>query len=342
MILPQTHFAALIVMILSLLCVGLWVNTYKLAGKLRFEVYYIDFAIGLGIAAVVFAFTLGNLGFDGFSLMDDLMQVHKRQWVEAFGAGVVFNLANMFLMAAISVSSLAVSFPVAFGFTLVLGLLLGQIGLRSSNPLYLDIGCVVVVAAIVADVLAHRGLFAVRKAATSQEGKVVRTPRATKGLVLALVSGLLMAGIHPLVELARTGDSPLGPYSLMFLFGLGAFISTIIFSLFFMNLPVQGQPLEIMDFVKIRAKRHMYGVAGGMVFFAGALAVNVAGATAPEAQLGRATTFALSNAGTPIAALCGLLVWKEFQEAGGRPKTLAFLALILFAIGLGWFSMVLG
>jgi glucose uptake protein GlcU len=77
------------------------------------------------------------------------------------------------------------------------------------------------------------------------------------------------------------------------------------------------------------------------VWFSGALALNVAAATAPEAQVGRATTFALSNAGPLIAALCGLLVWKEFQEAGGRPKTMAFLALILFAVGLGCFTLIL-
>jgi glucose uptake protein len=340
MILPQTHIGTLIVMILGLLCLGLWVNTYKLGGKLRFEVYYVDFAIGLGIAAVVIAFTFGNLGFDGFSLVDDLMQAHKRQWVEAFGSGVVFTLGNMFLMGAVSVSSLTTAFPVAFGFALLLGLLLGQMGLRSSNPLFLAIGCLLVLAAVVADVLAHRGLVAARKVTAPPQPGKGRAPNATKGLVLALVSGLLMAGIRPLVDLARTGDLQLGPYSLMFLFGLGAFASTIVFSLFFMNLPVQGRPLEIMDFVGMRANRHVYGLLGGIVWFSGAVALMVAAATSPEAQAGSSITFLLSNAGTLIAALCGLLIWKEFQEAGGRPKTMAILALVLFAVGLGWFTLI--
>src|SRR5450755_2516150 len=98
MILPQSYIGTLIVLILSLCCLGLWANTYKLAGKLRFELYYVDFAIGLGLAAFVYALTTGNMGFDGFSFMDDLTQSHKRQWLDAAGAGVVFNLANMLLV----------------------------------------------------------------------------------------------------------------------------------------------------------------------------------------------------------------------------------------------------
>src|ERR1700759_4993345 len=111
MILPQTYIGALIVMILSLLCLGLWPNTYKLAGKFRFELYSIDFAVGLGVAAFVVAFTAGNLGYDGFSLMDDLMQVHKRQWMDAFLSGAVFNLGNMLMIGSASIAGIAISFP---------------------------------------------------------------------------------------------------------------------------------------------------------------------------------------------------------------------------------------
>src|ERR1051325_1491551 len=99
MILPQTYIGTLIVMLLSVLCLGLWANTYKAAGKLWFELFYFDFAIGLGLAAVIYGFTLGNLGYDGFSLTDDLMHAGKRQWLYGFGAGVIFNMANLLLIA---------------------------------------------------------------------------------------------------------------------------------------------------------------------------------------------------------------------------------------------------
>lgn len=341
MILPQTYIGTLIVMIVGLLCVGLWANTYKLAGRLRFELYYVDFAIGLGLAAVIFASTFGNLGYDGFSLMDDVMQVHKRQWLDAFGAGVIFNLANMLLVAAISVSGMAAAIPMALGLTLVVGVLWGQMSQRTSNPLYLYLGCGLVLAAIVAVAVAHKSLVAMRQAAPRQ-GKKDRRPGAIKGVILCVVSGLLMALIYPLLKLATTGDVGLGPYSLMLLFAAGAFLSTFVFSLFFMNLPVQGEPLEIMDYFKTQARRHLFGVAGGILWCAGTLAAFVGVGSSPEAQLGRAATLALSNGGTLVAAVCGLLVWREFQEGGGRPKTLAFVALILFAAGLALVSLALG
>jgi len=348
MILPQTYIGTLIVMIFSLLCIGLWANTYKLAGKLRFEVYYVDFAIGMGLAAVIFAFTFGNLGFDGFSVMDDLMQVHKRQWLDAFGAGVIFNLANMLLVAAISVSGMATAIPMALGLTLVGGVLWSQTSQRTSNPLFLYLGCVLVLAAIVTDAVAHKSLVAIRQAAmrqaatpTPKQGKKDRSSGAIKGVILSLISGLLMSGIYPLLKAASTGDVALGPYSLMFLFAAGAFLSTFVFSLFFMNLPVQGHPLEITDYFKTRTGRHLFGLFGGILWCTGTQAVFVAAGTAPEAQLGHAGTFALSNGGTLVAGLCGLLYWREFQEGGGRPKTLAFVALILFAGGLALASLAL-
>jgi glucose uptake protein len=342
MILPLTYFGTLIVMIFGMLCVGLWANTYKLAGKLRFEVYCVDFAIGLGLATVIYALTFGNLGYDGFSLMDDLMQAHKRQWLGAFGAGVIFNLANMLLVAAISVSGMSVAFPVALGCTLVVGTLLSQMGQRTSNPLYLSLGCVLVLAAIVATAVAHNSLVAMRRAPILKSGKAARGPGAIKGLILSVVSGLLMVFTHRLVNSARVGDVALGPYSSMFLFAVGAFLSTFVFSLFFMNLPVQGEPLEIFDYFKTPARRHLFGLLGGMVCSSGTLAVLVAASTAPDAQLGRATVLVLSNGGTLVAALCGLLVWKEFRDGAGTAKTMAFLASILFACGLAVFCLAVG
>ncbi|MBZ5617321.1 MAG: hypothetical protein LAQ69_01120 [Acidobacteriia bacterium] len=338
MILPATYVGTLIVMILGMLCVGLWANAYKMAGKLRFELFYVDFAIGVGLAAVIYGLTFGNLGFDGFSLMDDLMQVHKHQWLDAFGAGVIFNMANMLLVGAISVAGMAVAFPVALGFALIAGVLLSQLSQRTANPLYLWVGCALVLAAILADAVAYNSLVARRRASATATGKKKTSgPRAIKGLILSVIGGLLMGVLYPLLRAAREGDVGLGPYSLMVLFAAGAFLSTFVFSLFFMNLPVEGEPLEVREYFTMRANRHLFGLAGGILWSTGALATFVAEGTAPEARLGRATELALSYGGPMIAALCGLLVWKEFEEGGGRPKAMAFATVILFAGGLASF-----
>src|SRR5438309_10515972 len=121
MTLPHTYLAALLLTILSMVCWGSWANTFKLAGKWRFELFYFDFAIGVIVAAVFYALTFGNLGFDGFLFMDDLMHTGRRQVFDGFLGGVVFNLANMLLVAAISLACMAVAFPIGIGMALIIG-----------------------------------------------------------------------------------------------------------------------------------------------------------------------------------------------------------------------------
>src|SRR5262249_2301188 len=99
MTLPQTYAASLLLMILSMLCWGSWANTLKLAGNWRFELFYFDYSIGVLLAGVLAGLTFGTLGSDGFQFMDDLMQTGKRNIFYGFLGGVVFNLANMLLVA---------------------------------------------------------------------------------------------------------------------------------------------------------------------------------------------------------------------------------------------------
>src|ERR1700679_3100646 len=112
MILPMTYMAALLLSIASMFCWGSWANTQKLAGKWRFELFYYDFSIGMLLCAVIAAYTLGSWRAADLSFSDNLLIPSKRQMAYAGGAGVVFTLANMLLVAAISVSGLAVAFPV--------------------------------------------------------------------------------------------------------------------------------------------------------------------------------------------------------------------------------------
>ena len=156
MILPQTHIAVLFLMTLSLLCWGSWANSYKLAGKWRFELYYFDFAAGVALAAFLFAITVGNLGYDGFSFVDDLLHAGKRQWLYGFMGGVIFNLANMILLSAISVAGMAVAFPIGIGVATVVGTILAYAGGRAGSPALLFTGCALIAAAVVAAVLAYR------------------------------------------------------------------------------------------------------------------------------------------------------------------------------------------
>jgi glucose uptake protein len=341
MILPETYTSALLLSILSMICWGSWANTQKLTGKWRFELFYFDYTFGLVIAAVIAAFTFGSLGFDGFSFLDDLFRAGKRNMAYGFAGGVIFNFANMLLVAAISVAGLAVAFPVGIGLALVVGVIWNYSINPQGNPTLLFTGVAIVVVAIIVDALAYRALARMRATAAIKAGQAKSTvPKlGWKGILLSLASGLLMGSFYPLVEMGKAGELGLGPYAIGFVFTAGVFCSTFVFNLFFMNLPVQGEPVEILDYFKGTGKQHLLGLLGGLIWCTGTLANFVAASTPPQVQVGPAISYALGQGATVISALWGLLVWKEFAGADSRIKTLLVVMLILFALGLGMISI---
>ena len=85
--------------------------------------------------------------------------------------GVVFNLANMLLMAAIAVAGMAVAFPVGIGVALLVGVILNYIIKPAGNPVLLFGGCLLVVAAIIVDAVAYGMLNRLRHEALAKAGK---------------------------------------------------------------------------------------------------------------------------------------------------------------------------
>jgi glucose uptake protein len=348
MILPHTYIATLLVLFLSMLCWGSWANTQKMTGKWRFELFYFDYAFGVLLIAVICAFTLGSLGYDGFSFLDDVMNGGKRYVALSFAAGMIFNLANMLLVAAITVAGLAVAFPVGIGLALIIGVIWNYTIRPQGNPMLLFAGCALVVGAIIVDAIAYRAMELLRAEARAQAGKAKSTRKkvSLKGVFLSLASGVLMGSFYPLVVMSKSsdwggtaGENGLGPYTIGVVFALGVFLSTLVFNLFFMNLPVEGEPLELLDYFKGLPKQHFLGVAGGALWCAGAIA-NFVGSSAPEAvQVGPAISLALGQGAAMVSALWGLLLWKEFKGADTRVTALVFIMFVLFIAGLALISV---
>src|SRR3954453_23983412 len=155
MILPTTYATALLLTIVSMICWGSWANTFKLSKNWRFELFYFDYSFGVLLMAVVAAFTFGSMG-DELSFQDNLLIVGKRQMAMGLMAGGIFNLANMLLVAAISLSGLAVAFPVGIGLALVIGVIWNYIINPQGNPFLIFSGVALVLAAIVVDAFAYR------------------------------------------------------------------------------------------------------------------------------------------------------------------------------------------
>jgi glucose uptake protein len=332
MILPTSYLSTILLLFLSMICWGSWANTLKATGtSWRFELFYFDYSLGVLLASSIAAFTFGMWGAD-MTFQDRMLVAGHLKEAYAVAGGVIFNLANMLLVASIAQAGMAVAFPSAIGLALVIGVVWNYLLNPQGNPWMLFTGLLLVVAAVIVDGRAH--LERERAMPGSQ-----RTRRARKGLTLSIISGVLMGIFYPLVEKGMGGDLGLGPYAAALLFSEGVFFSTFVFNIFFMNIPVEGEQLRLSRYFLGRPRWHFWGIAGGVIWAVGAIA-NFAAASAPaDVNVGPAISLAIGQCATLVSVLWGLLVWKEFAGANAKVKRLVAGMIVLFAGGLALLSL---
>jgi glucose uptake protein len=341
MILPANHLYSLLLLVLSFLCWGSWANTFNAAGKKwRFELYYFDFAVGVLLAAIICAATVGSLGWDGFSFVDDVRLAGKRQDFFAFGAGIVFNLGNMLLVAAISVVGISVAFPIGVGLSLVIGTFWAFVSGPAGSLGFRMAGMAALIVAIVASSMAYRAYAKAKLVEAIQTGRTKSTKKvvSSKGIALAIAGGVFLGCFLPLLDMGRATEIGLGPYSLGFVFAIGILVSTFVFNLFFMNLPVVGKPIDLVEYFRAKAKLHLYGLLGGMVFYIGALAAFVVDRAEGPARIDPSLAYALSEGGVVLAVVWGLLLWKELSGTDSKVNYQLVLMMIFLLLGIGLLS----
>jgi glucose uptake protein len=311
-------------MLLSMLCWGSWANTQKIDKRWRFELFYWDYMWGVLACALLFGVTLGTKSPAApDSFFRNLCAASPRSLVEAFFGGVIFNLGNLLLVAAISVAGMAVAFPIGAGLALVIGAVINYIISPKGNPVLLFGGIALICIAIVLDAMAYRGLPGGAKA-------------STKGVGLSLACGVAVGLFYPLVAEALTGPNHLGPYTVYFVFALGAAISNFPMNYGLMRRPVNGEPLRVKDYFKGHASLHAWGILGGAIWGIGTIA-NFVASYVP--MIGPATSFSLGEGNTMISAIWGIFVWKEFHGAGNRVKGLLAIMFLFFVLGLSCIAL---
>ena len=98
MFIPHTYPTALLLMLLSMVCWGSWANTQKADARWRFELFYLDYSLGLLACALIVGLTAGNLHAPASdSFFANLRTAGARSLVEALGGGVVFTVGALFL-----------------------------------------------------------------------------------------------------------------------------------------------------------------------------------------------------------------------------------------------------
>ena len=347
---PATYQMTLALTILTMLCWGSWANTTKMAKGYRFELFYFDYSIAVFLVATVAALTLGMMDSgtnDSQSLalnfIDNLSTTFKSNIGYALIGGAVFNLANMLLVAAIGVAGMAVAFPIGIGLALIGGAVLSYYVHPAGSAPLLFCGVGLVFMAIIVSALAHAAHNRVDPAQVPgpqlrplHRGEAApKQASAMKGIVLSLASGVLMAAWYPLVELGKRGDLPLGPYTAAFCFSIGVLITTPVYSIFFMRLPVQGREVEFKEYFHAPPVHHLIGLLGGLIWTVGTIANFVASSAPASVNVGPAIAYALGQGAALISTLWGLFVWREFKGAKTGVVVRLALMLALYVAGLG-------
>ncbi len=125
MVVIQSYPLAVAMCIVTMLCWGSWANTQKLASKeWKFQLFYWDYCIGVVLLSLIAALTMGSMGSTGRGFLADLKQATVIALGFAFLGGVVFNLANILLVAAIDIAGMSVAFPIGIGIALVEGVII--------------------------------------------------------------------------------------------------------------------------------------------------------------------------------------------------------------------------
>lgn len=325
MFIPDSYGLAVALSVITMLCWGSWANTQKLASKSwSFPLFYWDYSIGIILLTLIFGFTLGSSGEEGRSFTEDLAQGDSGSFFSAFVGGIVFNLANLLIVAAIDIAGMAVAFPVGIGIALVLGVIINYMATPVGDPFLLFMGVGLVAVAIILDAFAYKKL---------SEGKK-STP--TKGIMLSIIGGVLMAFFYRFVAASVTTDftTPeaglFTPYSAVFIFSIGIFVSNFIWNSFFMYKPISGEPVSYSDYInKGNTKLHLIGILGGLIWCLGMLLSMMA-----SEKAGFAISYGLGQGATMVAAAWGVFIWKEFKNAPKGTNLLIWLMFVSFVAGL--------
>ena len=150
-----------------------------------------------------------------------------------------------------------------------------------------------------------------------------------KSIMTCIVSGVLMGLWAPFVARAMTNGHTLGPYSIAVFLTLGALLSCLIWNVYFMKNPLVGEPVSFSGFFNAPASGHALGLLGGFIWGTG-MVFNLVAAN----FTGVAISYAIGQSAPMVAALWGVLAWKEFAGAGSKAKTYLFLMFVFYCLAI--------
>ncbi len=317
---PSTPIA-FIMAVLNMICWGSWANTMKGCKDWRFEAYYIDYAAGIFLWALIFALTLGMVS------STDFFDVLSRASLEAYGwamfSGVVWNIGNVMLVAAIVLAGYAIAFPIGIGIALVIGCILAHLTnpAATHNPTFLFIGLVLITMAIGLNALAYR----MREAEKSKKSELKR------GILLSIICGLAISmQAFPFNYSFKAGFDG---YAASVFMTLGALLCSIPLIWWTMKHPlIPGQkPIGFDEYLRAKPGWHGWALLGALIWSTGTV-FNLVIAYQPDFSV--AIAYTLGQCAPMVAAIWGIFVWKEFKNAPSRVHLCLIGMFALFITGI--------
>lgn len=318
----ESYSTAVLFCIVTMISWGSSSNTQKLVTSTwRAELYCWDYALGILITSLIFALTIGSYGAEGRSFIVDIQQADMRSISSALLGGVIFNVANILFIAAVSIAGMSVAFSAGSGLALVIGVIVNYLDIPLGNVYLLFSGVFLIVIAILLNAVAYKRM----------DDKA--TSSSTKGLFISIMSGILMGLFFKYVANSMFPDfnnpieGKLSPYSATFIFSLGVFVSNIFFNTFIMFKPFIGTPVAFADYFKGSIKNHLLGISGGSIWCIGMCFSIIA-----SDKAGTAISYGLASGAIVVASIWGIYFWKEFKTAPkGTPFLLHIMLLSFFA-----------
>lgn len=159
---------------------------------------------------------------------------------------------------------------------------------------------------------------------------------SAKGLWLSIIAGVLMGFFFRFVAASVATDyaNPqaglMTPYSAVFVFAIGIFLSNFLWNTFFMYKPLKGDKVTYGEyFSKGNLKLHLIGIFGGVIW-----CIGMAFSLIASEQAGFAISYGLGQGATMIAAAWGVFIWKEFANAPKGTNKLIYAMFAFFILGL--------
>ncbi len=320
----------------------------------RYELYAFDFAIGAILFALIAAYTFGNFGADlGFS--EQLMLSSKTNQAWGFVAGGLFGLGNILLLAAIALLGLSLAYLIATGSAL---LALGALEFAAYRGLFIAVAMGAAFLAIVFEAIAaHHAeealpaaslpvVVRVHKSASgrSTAGRApqvkVALRNSNKGLIVAILAGLLLGGsIYPF-NTSLYGQFGLGTFAGVLLFCTGTLAVTLFVAFLLMNVPIHGGPTSLKTYFRGSIGRHILGLAGGALCAGGILLITMVVSLKEDIKPDGLWIWVAALAACLLPVLIGLAKWREIGQAPGAASSL-LVGAFLVVVAIGVFALAM-